>query len=494
MEQMEQTEGSAIHSDNSSNNNSSNNNTPTPTNVTIPDTTLINDEYQQLTYTDLINIDPTTLPIKASIKGRIHTVKNQRHMYFINVRLQNNLLLQVIILKNMFIGHNLIQNIPTESILVFNGILKSVNKPIESCTFKNFELELQGYLIISMASPLPFLITDASRDQSAVGLDLRFNYPWLNIRTLQQQITLKVKAKICEYFRNFLLQHNFVEIHTPKINGSSSEGGAEVFKLNYFGKDATLAQSPQLYKQMAINSDLDRVFEIGPVFRAEKFSHNRHLCEFISMDMEMTINKDYYEVITMATSLLQFIINSLDTYMSINYPDFNFDKVIVNNVPIINYDVAVQMINKHYEGLCMLDKKLSMEDDINNDSEKLLGQLVKQDLGKDMFVLNRFPATLRPFYTWREGKETRSFDIILRGQEISSGAQRQNNLQVLTEQIKETGIDPQSLKHYLDSFNYGSDLHGGCGIGLERLTSLYLNLGNVKKAAFVVRDPVTLEP
>ena len=225
-----------------------------------------------------INIDNfQSIPI--CIKGRLYILRNQKNMCFIILRLVNNETIQVVAFKNKISNSDELISLPSESIIDIYGLLKLTSKPVESCSFKNLELEMHSFNVISLSSTLPFLLTDANRETSAVGLNLRMNYPLINIRSIEQNIILRVKSKICEYFRSFLTQNDFVEIHTPKINGNSSEGGSEVFKLKYFDNDAYLAQSPQLYKQMAINSDLNRVFEIGPVFRAEKFSHNRHLCE-----------------------------------------------------------------------------------------------------------------------------------------------------------------------------------------------------------------------
>jgi len=439
---------------------------------------------------DITNNLATFNSRKIELKGRIYVSRNQKNLCFLILRLPNNYTIQAVVLKKKIANVDELLSLTAETIIIVYGTLNLTIKPVEACYFKNIEIDMDKFKVISLAQPLPFLLTDKNRDNATVGLELCFANPWINARSIEQNIILRVRSKICELFRNFLNGQNFIEIHTPKLSGSSSEGGCEVFQVKYFDKNAYLAQSPQLYKQIAINSDLDRIYEIGPVFRAEKFSHNRHLCEFTSMDIEMSINNDYQEIIAMIKNLLTHIISNLNTFMDTCYSDFIFEKPNIDNIVTITHSDAIQLLN--LRGFALEDMS-----DINNAAEKELGDIIKKQYGTDIFILDKFPTCLRPFYTMPTEHDTNisnSFDIIFRGQEILSGSQRQTDVIKLTKQIEDRGINPESLKYYLASFTHGSDLHGGCGIGLERLTSLYLQINNVKKATFIVRDPVTILP
>ena len=293
------------------------------------------------------------------------------------------------------------------------------------------------------------------------------------------------------------MTNNFIEIHTPKIIGIASEGGAEVFKLEYFDKPAFLAQSPQLYKQMAINSDFDRVFEIGSVFRAEESLTNRHMCEFIGLDLEMVIspNRDYRQVQEMIWNTLIYIFDNIKnnqheeiSCIKAKQP-FDDPKYTINPL-ILKFSDCVTLLRN--------DGK-SQDDfaDLNTENEKRIGQLVKEQYDSDLFIIDQYPSNVRPFYTMESACDplySNSFDIIFRCTEICSGSQRIHDYETLLNKIIKRDIDPTTIKYYLESFSHGTMPMGGCGFGIERIVSLYLNLGNVKLASFCPRDPKRLFP
>lgn len=306
---------------------------------------------------------------------------------------------------------------------------------------------------------------------------------------------MRISSGICRYFREYLGDNDFVEIHTPKLIGGTSEGGAEVFRLDYFGSSACLAQSPQLYKQMAVVSDLERVFEIGPVFRAEKSFTPRHLCEFTGLDMEMAFNEHYFEVIDVICELFGYIFEKLNEKYSKEietvkkqYPfeDFVFKK----EVPRIKFVDACEML-----------KEIGLEQnplkDLETENEEALGKIVKEKFGTDFFVVYNYPIEARPFYSMinpEDPEYTHSYDFFMRGQEILSGAQRIHDPEMLKKSALSKDIPPETIQDYINCFKYGALPHAGGGIGLERVLKLFLGIHNIRKCSLFPRDPKRLTP
>ena len=440
-------------------------------------------------------------PSRISIRGRIHTIRQQKKVCFILVRYQSTIIQVIGVKKILGDKFDQICSIPSESVVRFLGTIQQTPFEIENATYKNIELVLDTFEIISIAKDLPLSIKDANdygnSFRSNVGQDVRFDNRWIDLRAPVNNAIFKIRSHIMQSFRQYLTNKDFTEISTPKTIGVASESGAEVFELTYFDKKAYLAQSPQLYKQMAINSDFDRVFEIGPVFRAEKSFSNRHLCEFTGMDLEMTIsdNNDYFQIMgfvwSLLTNMFDDILENCKSELSTINEKIPFKKPIYPKYPIIiNYVAAVNMLNDY-------DVEQDHFEDLSHENEKKLGEIIKENYNSDLFILNQYPTTVRPFYTMLDDQDpnyTKSFDIIFRGKEISSGAQRVHNYDELLERLKEANIDPTSMKSYLDSFSHGSLPHGGCGFGLERLVAYFLDLHSVKMASFCPRDPKRITP
>jgi len=325
---------------------------------------------------------------------------------------------------------------------------------------------------------------------------VRLDYRVIDIRTPANHAIYTVSSAFCSTFRKYLTQDGFIEIHTPKLLGTASEGGSEVFEVKYFDRKAYLAQSPQLFKQMAIVGDFGRVFEIGPVFRAEKSETHRHLTEFVGVDLEMEFHQHYHEVLRYIARLLGNIfeeINNLyDEELRVINEQYPFERLVFNKEEplILNFAEAVKIINE--EGGVQGEL-----DDLNTENEKFLGKIIKRRYGTDFYIIDKFPFDIRAFYSMRDPVDPRygnAYDIFLRGEEISSGAQRVHIPELLEQQAISRKINPTSLKAYIDSFSYGSSPHAGCGLGLERIVMLYLNLGNVRRTSLFPRDPYRLSP
>lgn len=394
---------------------------------------------------------------------------------------------------------------------------------VEKCSVGNVELSvLRIYVVSKSDEKLPLTLDDAARPmpghpgqihqakhneedeaQEQVGprvtRDTRLDARIVDLRAPPHGSLLRLQSGVCQLFREFLISQGFMEIHSPKLIPGASEGGSEVFKTDYFGRVACLAQSPQLYKQMAICCDFQRVFEIGPVFRAEKSDTHRHLCEFTGLDMEMEIFEHYNEIIDMLDGLLTSIFEGLETR-------YSKEAGVVRSkwdVPVFKfYKGKPNLRLKWPEAVSMLREagvEIGDFEDINSEQERLLGKLVLKKYDTDFFILTHFPSVIRPFYTMvdpNDSNYSNSYDFFMRGEEILSGAQRIHDVELLkaraTAMLGEDGV--ASIKDYVDAFKYGAPPHGGAGIGLERVLMLYLGVENVRECSLFPRDPRRLAP
>lgn len=468
-------------------------------------------EERQRRYTPIADLGTTVTDGEVWVRGRVAAVRAQgRRSCFLVLRAQGRYTVQAIFFaekqlpkqSKAMLAH--LSGLTSESIVDIRGVL--VPADVKSCTQSNVELQIQEVALVSRADPmLPFEIADAGRSEAEIaasegserpypriGQDLRLNSRWIDLRVPASHAILRTQSAICTLFRQALLARGFVEIHTPKLVAGESEGGADVFRTDYFGSGACLAQSPQLYKQMAIAADMDRVFEIGPVFRAEKSNSRRHLCEFTGLDLEMGINQHYHEVIDVVHSVFTSIFAGLEqdyaaelASIRAQYPS---ERPRWTPEPlIVTWDEACELLTAVGESAPELD--------LNTAQERALGRAVAEKYGTEFFFLDRFPAAARPFYTMpSDGGASNSFDIFLRGEEICSGAQRVHDPGMLEAAIAAKGLPLAPLEYYVDSMRHGMPPHGGCGFGLERVVFLYLGLDNVRKASMFPRDPSRCTP
>ncbi|KAK7200646.1 aspartyl-tRNA synthetase [Novymonas esmeraldas] len=491
--------------------------------------------YESRTYVPVSRLSaPELVDTTVLIRARVSTTRKKGKMAFMVLRdgsdsVQAMAAVEGDVPKEMidFMGQ-----IPTESIVDVEAAVCAVEQPITSTSHSNVELKVRTiHTVTESLRTLPFTLEDASRKESDEGAkvnsDTRLNSRWLDLRTPASGSIFRLQSRVCQYFRQFLIDHDFWEIHSPKIINAPSEGGANVFKLEYFNRLAYLAQSPQLYKQMVLQGDVPRVFEVGPVFRSENSNTHRHLTEFVGLDVEMRINEHYYEVLDVAESLFNYMFEHLATNtkelkdVCEQYP---FEPLVwkmteermqelgvgvisdgveptdqyaarVHNMDSrmlrINYMHCIELLNT------VLEEKLAPTDDINTTNEKLLGKLVKTRYGVDFFISDRFPSSVRPFYTMEckdDSRFTNSYDMFIRGEEISSGAQRIHDPELLLARAKMLNVDLTPIKDYVDSFRLGAWPHGGFGVGMERVVMLYLGLGNVRLASLFPRDPQRTTP
>ncbi|ETE73729.1 Aspartyl-tRNA synthetase, cytoplasmic, partial [Ophiophagus hannah] len=428
------------------------------------------------------------------VRGRIHTSRAKGKQCFLVIR-QQQFNIQALVAVGDHASKQMVKfaaNINKESIVDIEGVIRKVPNKIGSCTQQDVELHIQRIYVISLAEPrLPLQLDDAIRPEvegeeegrATVNQDTRLDNRVIDLRTSTSQAVFRVQSGVCQLFRETLIHKGFVEIQTPKIISAASEGGANVFTVSYFKSSAYLAQSPQLYKQMCICADFDKVFCIGPVFRAEDSNTHRHLTEFVGLDIEMAFNYHYHEVVDEIADTLTEI------------------QTVCKQFPCEPFKFLEPTLRLEYrEGLAMLREagvEMGDEDDLSTPSEKLLGRLVKEKYDTDFYILDKYPLAVRPFYTMPDPANpitSNSYDMFMRGEEILSGAQRIHDPELLTERALHHGIDLEKIKAYIDSFRFGAPPHAGGGIGLERVTMLYLGLSNVRQTSMFPRDPKRLTP
>jgi len=454
-----------------------------------------------LKYTLIKDLSASMAETRVRIRGRVESIRGtSTKMSFFEIR-QKYSKVQAIISVGAHVTVAMVkyaQGIPPESVIEIEGVVKP--GVVTGCSIKDCEIAFDKiYIISKSAVPLPIQISDAARPENhelgVVNQDTRLNNRYIDLRTTQNQAIFRIQSAVCMYFREYLLINGFQEIHTPKIIPCASEGGADVFSLQYFGSDAFLAQSPQLYKQMAINSDFDRVFEIGPVFRSEDSNTHRHLCEFTGLDLEMAFNEHYHEVLDMMDSMFIHIFMGLQEKFGeeIETVREQFDRepfqFLVPSLRL-EWPDAIQMLRESGEVIGDFE-------DIDTRTEKRLGALVKAKYHTDFYILDKFPLHIRPFYTMDDPARpgySNSYDFFMRGEEIMSGAQRVHDAEYLTKRAKELGVDLSTIQDYLKSFKYGSWPHAGGGVGMERVAMLFLGLPNIRKTSMFPRDPKRFAP
>ncbi len=342
------------------------------------------------------------------------------------------------------------------------------------------ELEVLSIEILSKAQELPF---DVDTD---VNLDTLLDYRPLTLRSKRERAIFKVQAEIIRAYRDFLIQEGFTEFQSPKLVGGDAEGGAEVFKVDYFNShDAYLATSPQFYKQILVGV-YERVFTVGNVYRAEKHSTSRHLNEYASLDLEMGFIDSHEDIMNLESKMLAFIVKRLEENASEEFKTLKAElPKVPAEFPKMKLREAQELIKKETGEDC------TNEPDLEPQHERWLCEYANKNLNSDFIFITHYPVSKRPMYTYEDENDlgfTKSFDLLFRGIEITTGGQRVHNHDLLVEKIKGKGLNPDNFQFYLQAFKYGMPPHGGLGMGLERLTAKMLGIDNVKEATLFPRD------
>lgn len=414
---------------------------------------------------------------EAKIQGFVEKIRDTRAMAFLVVRDVSGRV-QATLDKARPEFAALLCELSAESVVTIEGFVAE-NKNVR---LNGVELLPEAVRMESVAAPIPLTKESA--------LDVRLDYRWLCLRGEREQLLFRAQTLMAATMRNFLISRGFVEIHTPKLINAASESGADVFEVGYFERKAYLAQSPQFYKQMAMAGGLERVFEVGPVFRAEKSHTNRHTTEFTGFDLEFSYIESFRDVMRIEAELLAHALGEVRERYGEEISRLFGVEVIVPTMPFpeIRLGDLYAELERRY-GYSVPEEE---KGDMTTEAEQLAYRFVKEVFGHEFLFITDFAAEKRAFYHMREGGVPQGYDLVWRGVEITTGAQREHRYEQLKRQAEERGLG-EDVKFYLEFFKYGCPPHGGFGLGLDRLTMLLLNIP-IKEAMFLFRGPNRLTP
>lgn len=422
---------------------------------------------------------------EITVEGFVDNVRDLQYVQFLVIR-DTTGKVQVTLEKNEKNSNlnEIVSNLMVESTVKITGIL------LENEKVKLNGMELIASNITVTSKCLEELPLNYKDSKSAL-LDTRLNYRFLDLRNEKNILMFKVQTCLINAMREFVVSNKFTEIHTPKIISAASESGAEVFELNYFDRKAFLAQSPQFYKQMAMCSGFERVFEIAPAFRAEKSNSYRHATEFTSFDIEMSYVETLDELMDFEENLfIEGLTAVKEMYGEQIKELFNVEVVVPTKpFPRIKLEELYEILEKEY------GYKMNYEDvgDMNSESEKLASKYIKEKYGHEFVFITDFSAKKRAFYHKRENGVPQGADLIWKGCETTTLALREHRYEILCEQAKEKELG-EDVKFYLEFFKYGCPPHGGFAFGVDRVTMLLLETGSLKETMFLFRGPSRLEP
>ena len=418
-------------------------------------------------------------PGRCRVSGFVENFRNKRTMAFIVVRDISGKL-QVTIEKEKHPEFaEMLEKLTLSSVVTFEGEVVAN----EYVKMGGIEMLPDAMYVESYADAIPI------KDDS--DIDVKMDYRWIDLRRERNQAMLKLQTVMTAALREFLLERDFVEIHTPKLIGAASESGSDVFEVKYFDTKAYLAQSPQFYKQMAMAAGLERIFETGPVFRAEKSYTNKHATEFTGFDLEFSYVNGVEDVMHMEEELLTYMLGKVkekcgDTIKAL----FDMD-IVVPTLPFPRMKLAdvYRELEERYGYTCPDELK----GDLTTEAERMTKQLCKDKYGHEFLFITDYSAKERAFYHMRdENGVPQGYDLIWRGVEITTGAQREHRYEQLKAQAEEKGL-AADVEFYLQFFKYGCPPHGGFGLGVDRLTMLFLGM-SIKEAEFLFRGPNRLTP
>ncbi len=418
---------------------------------------------------------------KVKVNGAVHAIRDMGTIAFIILRKREGLLQGVY--EEGISGFSL-KDVREADTVEIKGVLEKNEKAPHGIEIRMKSLKLLSEPEDEM---MPLAI---SKWKLNTSLDAKLNYRSISLRNIRERAKFKLQEGITRAFRDFLYEQGFTEIHTPKIGAKSAEGGANLFRLEYFHRPAVLQQSPQLYKQMMVGV-YDRVFETAPVFRAEKHNTKRHLNEYTSLDFEMGYIDGFEDIMAMETGLLQYMMELLKKKYATELTVLNITLPDVSRIPAVRFDEVKQRAAEKY------GRGIKNPFDLEPEEEQLIGQYAKEEWDSDFVFVTHYPSKKRPFYAMDDPEDPRytlSFDLLYKGMEITTGGQRIHSYRALREKIAARGMEEEGLTHYLDTFRHGMPPHGGLGIGLERLTMKLVDEDNVRETTLFPRDLSRLEP
>ena len=422
---------------------------------------------------------------QVKIAGFIQVIRDQGNIKFLIIRDITGLV-QIVVLKKNEDAMNVAKTLSHESVVEIFGLVKE-----EAQAPGGFEVSAESIEVLSHADPeLPIPVFEKGLQEEA-DQAIRMDWRWIDLRKPKNILTFEVWTLMEAAFREYWTKNEYIEIHSPKLIGTPSESGAEVFEVKYFERLAYLAQSPQFYKQMAMAAGFEKVFEVGPVFRAEPSFTSRHATEFTGFDTEISYISSHHEVMSEEERVIEFALKRIKEKYGEEIKEIFGREVIVPKLPFPKLTMA--------EAKKIL-KELNVEskdDDLNSEEEKKICEYIKEKNGHEFVFITDYPASVRPFYHMRGENDktiTKSFDLLWNGLEVTTGAQREHRYDVLVAQAEEKKMNIEKIQFYLNFFKYGCPPHGGYGMGPNRMIMKLLDIDNVREAMFLYRGVKRLEP
>lgn len=418
---------------------------------------------------------------QIQMRGMVHTIRDMKTFSFVILRKYSGLV-QCVAEGEL---KSEVDALKCGATVEVTGVMAAEERAPEG-----MELRLTKIRVLSIPDYEEMLPLPIAKQKLGTSLEAKLNLRPIALRNIRERAIFKIQEGILRGFRDFLHQEHFTEVHTPKIVAGNAEGGANVFKLEYFGKKAFLAQSPQFYKQTMVGV-FDRVFEAAPVFRAEKHNTTRHLNEYTSLDFEMGYIDGFEDIMEMETAMLQYVMKLLKEEYAKELSILNVELPNVDRIPAVRFDEAKRLVAEKY------DRNMKNPYDLEPEEEVLIGKYFKEECGSDFVFVTHYPSKKRPFYAMDDPTDKRvtlSFDLLFGGMEVTTGGQRIHSYQEQVEKMVSRGMNPEEFEHYLMIHKYGMPPHGGLGIGLERLTMKLIGENNVREATLFPRDVNRLEP
>ncbi|MDD2578167.1 MAG: aspartate--tRNA(Asn) ligase [Candidatus Dojkabacteria bacterium] len=419
---------------------------------------------------------------QVRIQGRVSTIRNQGKIVFLMIKDRTGIVQCVAWEGNNKELVKTLKSVTPESIVSIIGLVKEAKQ-----VTLGYEVEIEEVIIDSLSeTPLPIVIEEEYKN-NLTALEQRLDYRWIDLRSNKNSLMVEVSSFFFEKLREFCIQNNFIQIHTPKILGVASEGGANVFEVKYFDRKAYLAQSPQFHKQMAIASDIERVFSIGPAFRAEKSYTTRHLTEYTSFDIEMAYIDSFRDVCDFEEEMLTFTLEKIEEKFGDQIKEL--------------FGIEVKKPQNKFEYLTVKEAKEKLakanipskdDGDFSPEEERALSKIVEEESGSEFLFVTEFPHDKRAFYHMKDPHNQEyalGFDLLWKGVEITTGAQREHRTEHLIKNAEERGIKTETLQEYFDYFRYGCPPHGGFAIGTERFLMKLLGYSTVLETSFLPNTP-----
>ena len=417
---------------------------------------------------------------EVRVNGAIHTIRDMGTVAFIILRKREGLVQCV---YEEGVSKFNLKDVKEADTVEVSGMLERSEKAPNGIEIRLGELKI----LSEPAEPMPLPI---SKWKLNTSLEAKLNYRPISLRNIRERAKFRIQEGIVRGFRDFLYQEGFTEIHTPKIGAKSAEGGANLFRLEYFHRPAILQQSTQFYKQMMVGV-FDRVFETAPVFRAEKHNTKRHLNEYTSLDFEMGYIDGFEDIMAMETGFLQYTMALLEKEYARELKILDIKVPKTKEIPAVRFDEIKRLVAEKY------DRKIKNPFDLEPEEEMLISRYAKEEWDADFVFVTHYPSKKRPFYAMDDPADstyTLSFDLLFRGMEITTGGQRIHDYHELLAKMEKRGMTDEGMEQYLSAFKHGMPPHGGLGIGMERLTMKMMNEDNVRETTLFPRDLSRLEP